>query len=299
MPLAPAASSDPLWPIPMDWPGRAHSRLVGIDGITWHVQQRGDGPDLLLIHGTGGSTHSWAAVADALAGSFRVVAIDLPGHGFTAVPSAVEQARNVFALPGMARAVGDLLDTLGVRPTCVAGHSAGVPVLLQLVADGRIAPERVVGICPALVPPPAWYLAWVAPLLAMVVEQGVVADAGAAVAAATRLVETMLGRTGSRLPPESLARYRTLCSRPAHIHAALTMMARWDLPALYRQLATAPLSMPVTLVAGREDRWIPVHALRQAVGRYLPAAELREMAGGHLLPEENAEGVRRELLRHP
>ena len=50
-----------------------------------------------------------------------------------------------------------------------------------------------------------------------------------------------------------------------------------------------------TLIAGQQDRWIPLEALRRAVRRYLPAAELKEMAGGHLLPEEDSEGVRREL----
>ena len=285
--------------LPADWPGRAYARLVEVDGIHWHVQQQGTGPDCVLLHGTGGSTHSWEGLIGPLAASYRVTAIDLPGHGFTAVPPAVERARNVFALPGMARAVGDLLDALAVRPSLVVGHSAGVPVLLQLAVDGRVAPERIVGICPALVPPPDWYLALLAPLLALVVEQALVAQAGASLAAATRLVDTMLGSTGSPLTPAQLARYRTLCARPAHVHAALTMMARWDLPALYRRLEATPLAMPITLIAGTHDRWIPIGALRQAVRRYLPAAELREMAGGHLLPEENAEGVLREMRRQP
>ena len=284
---------------PADWPGRAHVRLVEVDGIRWSVRQQGAGPACLLIHGTGGSTHSWDGLMEPLAAEYRVTAIDLPGHGFTTVPSEVERARNVFALPGMARAVGDLLDALAVRPSLVVGHSAGVPVLLQLAVDGRVAPEWIVGICPALVPPPDWYLALLAPLLALVVEQALVAQAGASLAAATRLVDTMLGSTGSPLTPAQLARYRTLCARPAHVHAALTMMARWDLPALYRRLEATPLAMPITLIAGTHDRWIPIGALRQAVRRYLPAAELREMAGGHLLPEENAEGVLRELQRQP
>ena len=70
-----------------DWPNREASRFVEAGGLRWHVQQMGRGPVLLLLHGTGASTHSWRALLPLLAKSFTVVAPDLPGHGFTATPS--------------------------------------------------------------------------------------------------------------------------------------------------------------------------------------------------------------------
>ena len=42
-----------------DWPNSAASRFVAAGGLTWHVQDIGSGPVLLLVHGTGASTHSW------------------------------------------------------------------------------------------------------------------------------------------------------------------------------------------------------------------------------------------------
>ena len=66
-----------------DWPNRTYSRFVQAARLRWHVQLMGDGPALLLLHGTGAATHSWRALAPLLAERFTVVAPDLPGHGFT------------------------------------------------------------------------------------------------------------------------------------------------------------------------------------------------------------------------
>ncbi len=68
--------------VPPDWPHAAHSRQVR-DVHDWHVQVMGEGPEILLIHGAGGATHSWRDVAPILAGTHRTIALDLPGQGFT------------------------------------------------------------------------------------------------------------------------------------------------------------------------------------------------------------------------
>ena len=54
---------------------------VAAGGLRWHVQVAGDGPVLLLLHGTGAATHSWRDLLPLLAERFTVVAPDLPGHG--------------------------------------------------------------------------------------------------------------------------------------------------------------------------------------------------------------------------
>ena len=94
-----------------DWPNRAFSRFVEAGGLRWHVQVMGQGPVALLLHGTGASTHSFRDLAPLLARQFTVVAPDLPGHGFTAVPSSQEG----YTLPGVSAGIGALLDVLGLR----------------------------------------------------------------------------------------------------------------------------------------------------------------------------------------
>ena len=124
-----------------DWPNREASRFLEAGGISWHVQIAGQGPVLLLVHGTGASTHSWRDLLPRLAERFTVVAPDLPGHAFTGRPAA-----HRMTLPGMASALSDLMRALALEPRLAAGHSAGVAVLAQLVLDRAISPAGLVSL---------------------------------------------------------------------------------------------------------------------------------------------------------
>ena len=108
-------------------------RRVTVDGITAQYLEAGTGPTLLLLHGHEHSATSWRWVIPALARTHRVLALSLPGHGDTEA--------GAYA-PGSDTApfVADFLDTLGVGPLHVVGHSAGGGVALRLaLAD----PDRV------------------------------------------------------------------------------------------------------------------------------------------------------------
>jgi magnesium chelatase accessory protein len=282
------SAASPLDRLPDGWPDRDFSSFHTVGAVRWHVQQQGQGPTVLLLHGTGGSTHSWAACTASLARRYRVVAIDLPGHGFTHAIDRDARTRQPFALSTMASAIAALLRRLGLLPQFAVGHSAGMPVLMQLALQGDIAPQHLLGVCPALVAPPAWYVRLVAPVLATVVESDAVAASGAWIAQRTPLIRLMLESAGSPLTALQFARYEWLCRQPDHVQAALSMMSRWDLPALMREAAT--LRTPLTLLAGRADRWVPLPALRRAAAR-LPAATLVDVPGGHLLPEEHPDEV--------
>ncbi len=126
------------------WPNRAFSRFVRAGGLRWHVQVIGQGgtderPIVLLLHGTGASTHSWRALAPLLARRCTVVALDLPGHGFTGTSAKAEG----FSLPAVASGIADLFRVLDLSPALVAGHSAGAAVAARLCLDGAIAPDAL------------------------------------------------------------------------------------------------------------------------------------------------------------
>ena len=119
-----------------NWPNRAASRFVTAGGLRWHVQVVGEGPVLLLLHGTAAGTHSWRDMMGPLAEHFTVVAPDLPGHAFTSAPPAAK-----LSLPGMAGAVAELLRVMNLSPVLAAGHSAGP----QRCANKQ--PTCVLGLC--------------------------------------------------------------------------------------------------------------------------------------------------------
>jgi magnesium chelatase accessory protein len=268
--------------VPISWPNQPHSRLLTVHGIRWHVQDVGRGPVVLLLHGTAGSTHQWADVLPHLAVHARVIAPDLPGHAFTHAPRA--RGRDLFSLSGMARAVAELCEALTLRPTIIAGHSAGAAVALRMTLDRLATPAALLGFNPALVPPPAAYVALLAPLLAPLVESRVVSGVAARLAGGSRLLDVMLDSSGSRLSAPQRATYRDLCRREEHVAAAIAMMSRWDVHTLLRDAAA--LTVPFRALAGARDAWVPRDQLAASVAR-IPGATFEVVNdAGHLIPDE-------------
>jgi magnesium chelatase accessory protein len=138
-----------------NWPHREHSRFVRAAGLRWHIQQfdaaSQDAPVALLIHGTGASTHSWRGLIPLLTPHFKVLSFDLPGHAFTDMPRGNASAQQM-SLPGMAKAIGDLLASLDLSPALVIGHSAGAAIAVRMALDACVSPQHIVSINGALLP---------------------------------------------------------------------------------------------------------------------------------------------------
>lgn len=278
------------------WPHRASSRFVEAGGLRWHVQLMGPegAPALLLLHGTGASTHSWRALAPRLAVDHRLLMPDLPGHAFTAMPSA-----DGMSLPGMARRVADLLDALALRPDAVIGHSAGAAVAVRMALEARIAPRVIVGLNAALLPLPGPAGRLFSPMAKLLALNPLVPRAFAFGATQRWVVERLLRGTGSTIDADGVALYQQLVSTPAHAAAALAMMANWDLEAL--RDALPQLAVPLALIVGSGDLAVPPSHAEQLRG-IVPHVDVQALAGlGHLAHEEDAArleaAVRRALQR--
>jgi pimeloyl-ACP methyl ester carboxylesterase len=110
--------------------------LLDVDGQLVHVEQAGAGEPVLLIHGFGASTYSWRKIVPGLARSYRVVALDLNGFGYTQRPRSPES----YTREGQARLILGVLDRLGIRSACFVGHSYGGAITLWTASRH---PERV------------------------------------------------------------------------------------------------------------------------------------------------------------
>ncbi|MGL4440621.1 MAG: alpha/beta fold hydrolase BchO [Bosea sp. (in: a-proteobacteria)] len=262
-----------------NWPNREHSRFVEAGGLKWHVQVMGEGPVLLLLHGTGASTHSFRDLAPLLAKHFTVVMPDLPGHGFTS-----DGGFGKLSLDGMALALGELLRTLGKRPALGVGHSAGAAVLLRMDIDELISPELIVSINGALQPFGGLAGQVFAPIARVLALMPVVPGIFAWRASDPNVVDDLLKRTGSKLDPDGVAQYRLLAKNAAHVGAALGMMASWDLPGLKRDFRK--VRARVLLIAGALDQMVPPADGATTQGD-IPGSQLVRLKGlGHLAHEE-------------
>ena len=285
------------------WPHRQHSRFVAAAGLTWHVQQfDGTGPGLptaLLIHGTGASTHSWRGLIPLLLPHFQVLAIDLPGHAFTSMPTGGTSAQQ-FSLPGMARAIAELLKRLSVQPKWVIGHSAGAALAVRMCLDGLLLPQRISSINGALLPLGGLAGQVFSPVAKLMSALPFVPSLFSWQASNPAVLQKLIGSTGSRLDADGMALYGQLVSNPGHAAGALAMMANWDLPQLMQDMPR--LATPLSLIVGSRDQTVPPRQAERLVAQW-PAASaaaaphLITLPGlGHLAHEEHPEAVARHLL---
>lgn len=266
------------WP-PRDWPLSAYSRQILCRPHRWHVQEAGTGPLILLIHGAGGASQSFRHLFPILMQTHHVVAIDLPGQGFTQMG-----ARQRCSLDFMAEDIVSLCRAEGWNPAIIVGHSAGGAIALRLWELG-MRPDQTVLINAALS-----NFKGVAGFLFPALAKALAATPfSASIVTATSnrsTIKTLIKGTGSTLDDAGVDLYLRLIRDRGHIDGTLAMMAQWSLDGLLSRLQQ--ITDPVHLITGLQDKAVPPTVSRDA-GARLPNAHLSEIAGlGHLAHEENA-----------
>lgn len=269
------------------WPLSAHSRFVLCKPHHWHVQDVGAGPPLLLLHGAGGSTHCWQHLIPYLSRTNRVVAIDLPGQGFTRLG-----AQHRCGLDPMAEDILKLCDMIDLHRAAIIGHSAGAAIALRMAEQADI--PQVVGINAALDT-----FQGIAGILFPVLAKAIAATPLAASffsasASQGNKVSRIIEGTGSTLPAEDIALYRRLVSSRSHVQATLQMMAQWQLEPLLARLPEN--SVKTLLIATDQDKAVPADTSRKACAR-MPNASCVMLTGlGHLAQEEDASAIAPYIL---
>lgn len=264
------------------WPLREASRFVLAGGIRWHLQVLGTGPVMLMLHGTGASTHSFRDLAPLLASRFTVVVADLPGHAFTQTPPARQ-----MSVVGMAELVQALLDHLVLDVAWIVGHSAGAAIGAQLVGDGKMQPQGLIGLNAALLPLDGLQRVLFPPVARMLAVSSLVPRLAAWQATRPGRVERLIESTGSQLDAEGIGYYALLARDVKHVSAAIDMMAHWDMSSVAR--LTPRFRTPLLLLVGDRDLAVPPSCAGRFVAQ-LPASTPKAvdvMPGlGHLAHEE-------------
>ena len=118
------------------------------DDLRVHFSESGRGPPLLLLHGFTGSVESWGTLIPGLTPRFRVIAVDLPGHGHSSAPASPDR----YALTRFAADLVTACDALGLSQVAVLGYSLGARAALHFAArhPGRIASMVLVSASPGI-----------------------------------------------------------------------------------------------------------------------------------------------------
>ena len=101
-------------------------------GAEAHIRDEGDrdGPPLILIHGSNASLHTWEPWVKELGDSYRLISIDLPGHGLTGVT-----LEDDYTIDAMARFIKEIVDLFALDKVTLAGNSMGGNVALKFALD--------------------------------------------------------------------------------------------------------------------------------------------------------------------
>jgi len=114
-------------------------RAASVDGLELHSTSAGKGnAAIIFVHGWTCDLSSWTAQVPEFAKKYRVLALDLPGHGQSAGP-----ADGKFSVGLFARAVEAVRAEAGVERVVLVGHSMGAPVIREYA---RRYPQHVAGL---------------------------------------------------------------------------------------------------------------------------------------------------------
>lgn len=260
--------------------------------LALHVEVRGDGAPVLLLHGFSGSARSWEALAPSLSDRLRLIAVDLIGHGQSDAPERADRYRPEQAV----RDLASLLDALGIARAHVVGYSLGGRLALRFAMD---APERIGA------------LVVVSASAGLADEEARRERAAADGALADRIERDGIERFVAEwegqelfaaersLPPErrAAARAERLAQRPHGLANSLRGMGQGAAEPLWQRLAA--IAAPALVVTGALDARYTAIGARLAAA--IPAARHAVIAGaGHAVhrerPDELARAVREHLL---
>jgi pimeloyl-ACP methyl ester carboxylesterase len=264
------------------------------DGARAHIRDEGPktAPVLVLIHGSNASLFTWRPWVARLDGTFRVVTMDLPGHGLTgAVPSGD------YSGHAMVEFVRAVTEKLGLTKFALGGNSMGGAVSARFA---ETYPERVTQ-------------------LILVDAGGLPAKQGDRIPLAFRIARTpVLGKIMLYITPRSIV---TEGLNDAIVHKAIITDAMidqyWEFARMAGSRAAtearfkessdswildhiATIKMPTLILWGDEDHLVPVAAGREYAKDIAGSKLIIYPATGHIpqeeVPDQSAGDVKSFLL---
>jgi len=238
-----------------------------------------DGPPVLLLHGLGSRAADWSWQSPALEPHYRVIAVDLPGHGGSPLPSPA------VTVEAMAEAVAALVGDLTPAPVHVVGLSLGACVAVRLALQ---APSRVRSL--TLVNPFARLRSGGPGDLVRLGHRLLLLGTAPMPALAAHVARGLFPWPEQRALYDAAVASLSATSRRGYA-MAMRALARFD--ARGQLAAVRP---PTLVVAGDRDRVVPLGAKLQLAAA-IRGARVEVIPGsGHATPYDRPEAFNRLLL---
>lgn len=276
--------------------GRPSSRMLALpSGVRLHYRDIGNkhGQVLMLLHGYSASSLDWQDWVERLGDRYRLILVDLPGHGLTEAPAGYEAS-----IAGMVDCVAALFDALACRAILV-GNSMGGQVAWRTALDH---PTRVAGL--VLIGSTGWTDERAA------TNKGVFRFLGHAFGRflLRHLDLTWIARRGLRsvftdsrlVTPSMVRRYVDLARAPGHRDILTGLQMQGGEANQLARLRT--LEIPTLIFAGANDELVPISDGRRFEQAIRNATLIVYPVVGHVpmqeIPGQSAEDLHNWIMSH-
>lgn len=255
------------------------------EAVHIHYMEEGDGEPLVLVHSIGQSIYTWRSLFHSLAQSYRVIAVDLPGFGYSSRP-----ADYTYTIEEQSRSLELFLDAIGIESTHFMAFSMGGAYVTDLCLRHPERAGRVILLSPGGMTPEM-------PTSIKLLDSGLFGGI-ASVLFGVRTVENVLSDCffdqTVGVKEEVIGEYYKTISDSASRRALRMSFHNFDDEAQVSSLRAA--EMPVLILLGSEDKW---HSSAQAELYHaaIPDAGYALIRNaGHLLHEEKPDKVLAAVL---
>ena len=245
-----------------------------------HYMDEGDGEPLVLVHTIGQSIYTWRCIYHALAQHYRVIAVDMPGFGYSSRPDAY-----AYTIEEQSKTLELFLDAIGIESAHFMGFSMGCAYVMDLCLRQPERAGRVILLAPGGLTPEM-------PTPVKLLDSGLLGGI-AAILFGIRTVENVLSDCFFDLTvglnEEVISEYYKTISDSASRRALRLSIHNFEDETLVSQLRSA--EMPVLILLGSEDRW-RTSAQTELYHAAIPGAGYAMIRNaGHLLHEEKPDKV--------
>ncbi len=261
-------------------------------GLTVHVRDEGkrDGPALVLVHGSNASLHTWEPWVKRLGGAYRIVSLDLPGHGLTGTHPSGDYDYPIFV-----DVVDQVMNKLGIARAVVGGNSmgGGVTWMYALAHPEKVAGMILVDAAGA----PRWE-ARKAPIGFRIARMPVLRDV-AKIITPRSMIESSLQTSvsvKSVITDAAVDRYWELLRYPGNREATIKRFSYTHNNHAATKEKLAALKIPTLILWGEEDNLIPVRSAKWFADTIAGSKLIVYPKVGHIpmeeIPDQSAADVR-------
>lgn len=258
---------------------RGEPSLTGGERVKVHYMEEGNGEPLILVHTIGQSLYTWRNVFENLSKYYRVIAVDLLGHGYSDRPYSTN-----YTITEQADMLRLFMDAMGIESSHFMAFSMGSAYVMQLASTNPERIGRIILISPGGVTNEM-------PLTIRLIDNPILGIFACRMFG-VKTVENVLSDAFfdlTNITPELVKEYYSTISDPDARLALRLSLTGYDDEMLIKKFRT--MNAEVLILLGGEDKW----RQRESVEVYHAALKNASVSiirnAGHMIQEEKADRV--------